>query len=265
VHAPRPVLATAAAAAALLLAAGPASAHVSIPEPVTAGGISELSLTVPNERDDAATVVVEVKLPEDHPLAMVSARAKPGWQSEVTTRALDEPVELFSREVTEVVDTVRWSGGTIAPGQYDTFTLRAGPFPEDVAELVVPAIQTYDSGEEVAWVEVAGAGADEPEHPAPVLTVVAAAGGTTDEHGAASDPGDEGATAEEGPEEAPGEEAAAGDGSAGDPAPDVDGQALGATGDEDDGVEPLSIVALVVAVVAAGLGGAALAASRRRG
>jgi uncharacterized protein YcnI len=211
---------------ALCLAASPAAAHVTIPEPVDGGGFGIVTFSVPNERDDASTVTLEVQMPQDQPLASVRPQPKPGWTVETTTRTLDEPVELFGREVTEVVDTVRWTGGSIDPGQFDTFTIQAGPFPEEGGELAFPSIQTYSSGEEVAWIETAEPGGEEPESPAPVLTVTAADG----------------------------------DGDAGDGSSATDGGAqevAAATADDDDDdsgwVNAVAIAALAVAVVALAL------------
>jgi hypothetical protein len=48
-----------------------------------------------------------------------------------------------------------------------------GSTSEVVDTLTFSAIQTYSSGEEVAWIETAGGGA-EPEHPAPTVQLVAA-------------------------------------------------------------------------------------------
>ena len=92
-------------------------------------------------------------------------------------RTLDEPVDAFGEEVTEVVDTVTWSGGPIGPGEFDTFSLSVGPLPDDVDELAFATIQTYSSGEEVAWIEATPEGGEEPEHPAPVLRLVGRRGG----------------------------------------------------------------------------------------
>jgi len=228
------------AAAALLAAglvavsAGPASAHVSIPDPGEKGGFSIVTFSVPNERDDASTTKVEVQLPKDAPLAFVSVQPKPGWEVETTKRTLDEPIEAFGETYDEVVDTVTWSGGEIEPGQFDTFAISVGPLPEDVDSLAFPAIQTYSSGEEVSWIEATTEGGEEPEHPAPVLTLVAAEEGG---HGA----------------EATTTTAASGDSGSDDAADSSD----------DEGSDGLAIAALVVAVVAALLGGAALVSSRR--
>ena len=64
-----PLLCAAGCGTVLLLAA-PAAAHVSV-EPARAerGGYSTIAFKVPNERDKASTVKVEVTLPVDHPLA----------------------------------------------------------------------------------------------------------------------------------------------------------------------------------------------------
>ena len=48
--------------------------------------------------------------------------------------------------------------------------------PTDVTELVFPAVQTYSSGEEVAWIDQPTEGTAEVEHPAPTLELVAATG-----------------------------------------------------------------------------------------
>src|SRR5262249_25848156 len=59
-----------------------------------------------------------------------------------------------------------------------TFTLRAGPLPK-VNELVFKVVQTYSDGTVVRWIETTPEGGPEPDHPAPVLKVVAGEGETT--------------------------------------------------------------------------------------
>ena len=214
----------------LALTALPADAHVSILDPGEKGGFSIVTFSVPTERDDAGTVKVEVQLPQDHPLPFVSIQPKPGWTTQTTKRTLDTPIEAFGDEVTEVVDTVTWSGGTVAPGEFDTFSLSVGPLPADVDHLEFPTIQTYSSGEEVAWIQTTPDGGEEPENPAPVLTLVAGEGsGSDDAHSEVAAPN--GGTT---------------------------------SGSEDDGTDGIAVAALVVAILAALLGAAALVLSRRR-
>jgi uncharacterized protein YcnI len=116
----------------------------------------------------------------------------------------------------------------------------AGPLPDDVDQLVFPAIQTYDDGETVRWIEETPEGGAEPEHPAPVLTLTAA---EEDDHGG----GDTSDTTAADGHEVGGTAAAAGTGN-----------------DDDDGDDSngLAIAALVVGVLALIVGGAALARGR---
>ena len=87
-------------------------------------------------------------------------------------RHLPAPVKTDDGTITDVVDTVTWSGGTIAPGQFDTFSLSVGPLPKDKAELAFPALQTYSNGEVVSWIDVAPASGPEPQHPRPLLHLI---------------------------------------------------------------------------------------------
>ena len=159
-----------------------ANAHVTINTlgPVTQGSFAKVGFSVPNERDDAGTVKLSVQLPQDQPLAFVSVQPVAGWEIETTTRTLDEPLEGEGSSITEVVDTVTWTatGDTqIAPGEFELFWISAGQMPTDVTELAFPAVQTYSSGEEVAWIEDTA----DAELPAPVLQLVPAAGGEDEE------------------------------------------------------------------------------------
>ena len=177
------VAAAAAVAAVVGLWSSAASAHVTINTlgPVTKGSFAKVGFSVPNERDDAGTVKVKVQFPQDHPLAFVSVEPVPGWDVTTTTRKLDQPLEGEGSSISEVVDTITWTatGDTqIAPGEFELFWISAGQMPTDVDELAFPAIQTYSSGEEVAWIETGGGGA-EPEHPAPTVQLVAAADSAT--------------------------------------------------------------------------------------
>lgn len=169
----------AAVGALLLVAALPAAAHVSVSSPDAApGGFGKIVFRVPTESESASTTKVEVTLPMDTPFAFVSTKPLPGWTVEATERTLDEPMEVHGSTLTKAVATVTWTAVGkdvgIKPGEFDEFELSAGPFPEDVAELAMPATQTYSDGAVVKWDEVVAAGAEEPEHPAPTLSLAAA-------------------------------------------------------------------------------------------
>ena len=167
------------AAAALLLTAAPAFAHVSVqPGEAEKGGYSTIAFKVPNERDDASTVKLEVTMPADHPLASVLPQPVPGWDVDVTKSKLDKPIEMHGEKIDEAVTKVTWTGGKVEPGTFQQFPLSVGQLPEDADRLVFKALQTYDDKEVVRWIEAPAKDGSEPENPAPVLQLTEPAGVT---------------------------------------------------------------------------------------
>ncbi|WP_420034582.1 YcnI family protein [Streptomyces sp. cg28] len=185
----RAALIGAAAVSSVVLVSAPAFAHVSVqPEGAAAkGGYAVIDFKVPNERDDAATTKLEVNFPTDHPLASVMPEPVPGWKAEVTKSKLDKPLEMHGEKLTEAVSKVTWtatgsgSDKGVQPGYFQKFPVSVGQLPTDADQLVFKAIQTYDNKEVVRWIEPQQKGQEEPENPAPTLTLSAAA---DDEHGA---------------------------------------------------------------------------------
>ncbi|MGA4840891.1 YcnI family protein [Streptomyces sp. G45] len=206
------VVVVGAAASAVLLSA-PAFAHVSVsPEGQAAkGGYATVNFKVPNERDDAATVKLEVTFPADHPLASVMPQPVPGWKAKVTKAKLDKPLEIHGEKIDEAVSKVTWTadGKGVEPGYFQKFPLSLGQLPEDTDQLVFKALQTYDNKEVVRWIEPQQKGQDEPEFPAPALQLTAASDG----HGAAADDdkADDDKAAKAGAESGGKEESASGD------------------------------------------------------
>jgi uncharacterized protein YcnI len=183
----RIVKALAVAAGALVLAAPMAGAHVTVnPGEAEKGGFAALAFRVPNERDDSGTTTLEVNMPEDHPIANVSVRPKPGWTYTVEKRTLDAPIDNHGEQVSEVVGKITWTGGVVNPGEFEEFEVSVRPLPEDADSIAFPALQTYQSGEVVRWIDPVLEGEDEPEHPAPTLRLVEPAGGDHDNPAAAS-------------------------------------------------------------------------------
>lgn len=162
-------------AAALVGAVGTASAHVTA-QPGTAaqGTYTAVAFRTPNEEDKADTVKLEVSFPTDHPIASVSVEPVPGWTATVQKSTLATPIQTDDGTVTQAVSKITWSGGKIMPGQYQDFSVSLGPLPTDTDKLVFKALQTYDNGEVVRWIENAPPGGPEPEHPAPTLTLTKA-------------------------------------------------------------------------------------------
>ncbi|MFF6834219.1 YcnI family protein [Streptomyces sp. NPDC012438] len=187
VSAVRAALAGGIALSSVALLSGTAFAHVSVqPQGEAAkGGYATVNIKVPNERDNASTVKLEVSFPLDHPLASVMPQPVPGWKAEVTKSKLDKPLELHGRTINEAVSKVTWTaeGTGIGPGQFQQFPLSLGQLPENADELVLKSVQTYSNKEVVRWIEEQKEGAEEPQNPAPVLKLSAA---SDDHHGGAA-------------------------------------------------------------------------------
>jgi periplasmic copper chaperone A len=223
-----------AALAALALAVpATAAAHVTVqPNSAPAGGFARIDVRVPNERDDAGTVKVDVQMPPGFVFA--SYEPVPGWSVKITKEKLDQPIEVEGLELSEQIDRITWTGdpdrgGIIEPGQFQDFGLSVGmPDGEPGSKLTFKALQEYEGGEVVRWI-----GPEDADEPAPTVTLTAAASGGG--HGA------------------PGSSAGA---PASAPAP-------AATDDDGGGSDGLAIAALVVGALGLLAGGAGLLVARR--
>ncbi len=216
---------------AAVVTATPALAHVTVqPGEGQQGSFFKLTFRTPNERDDAGTVKLEVKLPAEHPFAFLNVRPVDGWTYAVERTTLDEPFEVFGTEYTEAVTKLTWEGGTINPGEFQEFEVSVGPLPDDTDLLLFPAVQTYSSGEVVRWIDED----EEGEQPAPRLRLV---------------PADEEGT--------DGAEVAAGASAEAELASDM------ASDDDVDGARGLAMVGLAVGALGLVAGLAALARGRR--
>ena len=169
--------ALAGAVLAVLAVAGPASAHVTISPNTTAGSGDDVEVTfrVPNEEDTANTTELEVDFPTDKPITGVLPQPVPGWTIKVENTTLATPIQTDDGTVTQTVSKITWSGGQIPPGQFQGFPVMLGHVPDDADSLTFKALQTYSNGDIVRWIDVQQAGQPEPDHPAPVLTLTAAA------------------------------------------------------------------------------------------
>lgn len=219
----RYILAT--ALAAVLAIAPAAAAHVTVqPEEAPAGGFTRLDVRVPTERDNASTTKVDVQFPPG--FLFVSTEPVPGWNSEITMRKLDKPVEQFGEQITEEVDRVTFTadGEGIGPGQFQDFGLSLGVPDKAGSTLTFKAVQTYSNGEVVRWI-----GPPDADEPAPQVKLTAAEG----------------------------------EGGAAEPAAQQP-QAPAAEEDDDSGSDTLSIIALIVGGLGLAAGLAALLMGRRR-
>jgi uncharacterized protein YcnI len=192
---PRPlarlaVLGTAALAALTMsiVVAGTASAHVSVSSTDAApGGYGKFTFRVPNESDTASTVALRIQIPEQAAMTSLRIQPMPGWTVTRTTTDLAKPLEFQGETITSYVSVIEFraaAGGGIGPGEFQEFALSGGPFPE-ADQLTFPAVQVYSDGSETAWIEPSVEGQAEPEHPAPVLDLAAAAAGSSGATGSA--------------------------------------------------------------------------------
>lgn len=175
-------------ASAGLLLPSAAWGHVSVSSTdASREGYGKIVFRVPNESDKASTTKLTVTLPQDTPFAFLTAQVKPGWKATITKAKLPKPTKVGDATLSEAPRTVTWTttGDGIAPGEFDEFALSGGPFP-DAETISFQAKQTYDDGEVVDWAQVQEEGAEEPEHPAPTLQLLAATSGGH-HGGAASD------------------------------------------------------------------------------
>ena len=167
------------------LTALPALAHVTVNSPsAVQGGYSTVNFKVPTESDTASTTGLKVQLPAETPFTSVSVLPKAGWTYTKTTAKLSTPIKGEGGDITDYVSTIEWKAAAgspgIKPGEFDQFTISAGPMPK-VAAIAFKAIQTYSDGKVVSWIEEpAAAGGAEPDYPAPTLKLAAApaAGGS---------------------------------------------------------------------------------------
>jgi uncharacterized protein YcnI len=214
------------AVVAALVAVQAAAAHVTLnPGEWEAGGFARFAVRVPNERDNADTIEVTVRFPQS--IISASFQPKPGWERSIEMEPLEEPIEEEGEQITEHIASVTWTGGKIAPGEFEEFGISFQVPETPGEELVFPSIQTYSNGEVVRWI-----GEPESESPAPRVAVLAA----EEEEGAAPAGG----------------------------TTTTEAEPAAASGSSDDDGNGLAIVALILGIagLAAGLGALALAWSR---
>jgi len=215
-------------AAGALAVPAAAQAHVTVqPTSVPAGAETVLSVRVPNERDDASTVKVDVKLPPG--FVSASWEAVPGWSVRAVKQKLSKPVQTDDGPIDEQVGEIVWTAADrkagIQPGEFRDFPLSVVIPGKAGQTLTFKALQTYSNGSVVRWIGAPGA-----DEPAPRVELTSATS-------AAADPG---TRRRANPQPAPAAAASSDSGSS----------------------DTLSIVALIVGVVGLLVAGVAVAMAR---
>ncbi|MEU5096567.1 DUF1775 domain-containing protein [Streptomyces sp. NPDC020996] len=158
----RLALVGAAALTATLSLAGPAFAHAEVEADKAQALAENVTLTFVSEAesDDAGFRNVRVVLPDGIAPADVTLDEAPkGWKLTVTD------------------DGYSVGGTALKPGVDAEYKIKVKQLPE-AEQLVFKTIETYSDGEISRWIELPSGGA-EPEQPAPVLKLKAAAPGAT--------------------------------------------------------------------------------------
>jgi uncharacterized protein YcnI len=220
---------TAAAAAALAgpLVAGPAFAHVEVSADKDRAGAADVTLTVHGEAesDDAGIRSERVVLPDGIAPADVSLVDAPsGW--------------AFRR----TADGFTVGGKALEVGADAEWSVTVAKLPDGETRLSFRTLETYGDGEVSRWIEIQEPGQDEPDNPAPLVTLKAAR-----------------ATASASPSASPSTPPSAAPSAEPQPAPTL----VAADPVEDDG-SSLWWVWVLVGVVLVGVVAAVVAARRRR-
>jgi uncharacterized protein YcnI len=144
----------------LFAGAAPASAHVHVDADGAAPGKGAVvTFRVPNESENGSlTTQLTVNLPQG---SAAMAEAIPGWS-----------VKLDRDVASGTVRSVTWTaapGSGIAPDQFALFRISLTLPKSDSVSF--PAAQTYSDGTVVRWDQPPLPNGDEPEHPAPTLTL----------------------------------------------------------------------------------------------
>ncbi|WP_422012149.1 YcnI family protein [Roseateles sp.] len=160
---------------ALLLAAGAASAHVTLEQPAAPAGSSyRATFKIGHGCDGAATRAVVVTLPEG--LRGAKPMPKAGWTLTTTRRPLKAPYESHGKPVTDELAEARWTANSEADylqdAWYDEFVVRAS-LPAEPGELWFAVRQRCTEGE-WNWADKPSADNPRPRAPAVRLSVVPA-------------------------------------------------------------------------------------------
>ncbi len=83
----------------------------------------------------------------------------PGWAATV------------QKSPSGAVRQITWTGGPLTGTNKVQLPFKLGPVPGTVATMPLKALQTYENGDVVRWIDETPPGGAEPEHPTPVLYV----------------------------------------------------------------------------------------------
>ena len=139
----------------ILASAGPAAAHVEVSADKNRAGAADVTLTFHGEAENPSGIKSErVVLPEGiAPESVTAVKLPSGW----TFTANDDGFVV--------------GGKALASGQDAEWKVKVAKLPEGETRLSFKTLETYADGEVSRWIEIQEKGEDEPENPAPLITL----------------------------------------------------------------------------------------------
>jgi len=143
---------------AIVLAASPASAHISLETKQAAIGSSYKAVfAVPHGCKGSPTTRIRVQIPEG--VIAVKPMPKAGWNVEAVTGKYTAEYDYHGTKLSEGVKEVVWSGGKLPDHNYDEFVistfLTAGLKPDST--LYFPVVQECEQGIS-RWIDIPAEG-----------------------------------------------------------------------------------------------------------
>ena len=171
---------TLATAAALVLGAGTAFAHVSLQlKEAPVGSTYRAIFQVPHGCEGKPTNVVRVQIPEG--VIAVKPQPKAGWTLDQIKGAYAKSYDYYGTPTSEGVKEIVWSGGSLGDDEYDEFVLRVYLTKDLKAggTLHFPVVQECGDGMAERWIEIPAEGqsSDDLELPAPGVKLLEAVSG----------------------------------------------------------------------------------------
>lgn len=145
-------------ATATLLAASPATAHVTLEgKQAAVGSYYKAVFAVPHGCAGSATIKIRVQIPEG--VIGVKPMPKPGWTLDMITGKYAAQYDFHGANLTEGVKEVAWSGGKLSDQNYDEFVMQT--FLTDTLKpnttLYFPVVQECEQGVS-RWIDVPAEG-----------------------------------------------------------------------------------------------------------
>ena len=163
------------AGVAVAALAGPASAHVEVSADKTQAGATDVTLTFNGEAENpkAGIQSERVVLPTGiAPADVTLVKAPAGWK------------------FTSAADGFTVAGKALKTGTDAVWKVKIAKLPDGQTRLSFKTLETYGNGDVSRWIEIQQPGQDEPDNPAPLLTLKPGAAPSTPapSEAASSDP-----------------------------------------------------------------------------